>query len=42
MITGTHYPSGSADRGWEVAYHMHRWPITNVEAHTMIVHEGEI
>ena len=35
MITGTHYPSGGADRGWEVAYHMHRWPIHNVEAHTL-------
>ena len=41
MVTGTHYPSGGADRGWEVAYHMHRWPIVNVEAHTMIVHDGE-
>ena len=40
MVTGTHYPEGG-DRGWEVAYHMHRWPITDVEAHTMIVHSGE-
>ena len=41
MITGTHFPDGSAERGWEVAYHLHRWPIVNVEPHTMIVHEGE-
>jgi NADH:ubiquinone oxidoreductase subunit C len=40
MVTGTHYPSGG-DRGWEVAYHLHRWPIRNVEAHKMIVHKGE-
>ena len=41
MVSGTHYPEGGADRGWEVAYHMHRWPIYNVEAHTMTVHKGE-
>ena len=41
MVTGTHYPDGGDDRGWEVAYHLHRWPIKNVEAHTMTVHEGE-
>ena len=40
MVTGTHYPSGG-DRGWEVAYHLHRWPIRNVDAHKMIVHKGE-
>ena len=40
MVSGTHYPSGG-DKGWEVAYHLHRWPIMNVEAHTMVVHEGE-
>ncbi len=41
MITGTHVPEGSAERGWEVAYHLHRWPIMNVKPHTMMVHEGE-
>ena len=41
MITGTHFPSGGSDRGWEVVYHMHRWPIHNVKAHTMTVHVGE-
>ena len=41
MITGTHYPDGDSSRGWEVAYHLHRWPIKDVEAHTMTVHEGE-
>ena len=24
MVTGTHYPSGSDERGWEVAYHSKR------------------
>ena len=41
MVTGTHYPEGESERGWEVAYHLHRWPIKDVEAHTMTVHEGE-
>ncbi len=41
MVTGTHFPEGSADRGWEVAYHLNRWPIANVEAHTMTVLKGE-
>ena len=41
MVTGTHYPEGSESRGWEVAYHMHRWPIQDVPAHTMTVHKGE-
>ncbi len=41
MVSGTHYPDGSAERGWEVAYHLHRWPIQNVAAHTMTVHVGE-
>ena len=38
MISGTHYPSGDAERGWEVAYHMHRWPIQNVEPHLSLIH----
>ena len=41
MVTGTHFPDGGPERGWEVAYHMNRWPIANVEAHTMTVLEGE-
>ena len=41
MVTGTHYPEGSPERGWEVAYHLHRWPIVNAEPHTMIEYEGE-
>ena len=41
MITGTHFPEGGAGRGWEVAIHLHRWPIHNVAANNMLVHVGE-
>ena len=41
MITGTHFPEGDAERGWEVAVHLHRWPIENVAANNMLVHVGE-
>ena len=41
MVSGTHYPEGGSEKGWEVAYHMNRWPIHNVEAHTMTVYKGE-
>ncbi len=41
MVTGTHFPEGDAERGWEVAVHLHRWPIQNVAANNMIVHVGE-
>ncbi|MGB0377581.1 MAG: NADH-quinone oxidoreductase subunit C, partial [Poseidonia sp.] len=27
MVTGTHYPEGGADRGWEVVYHLMRQPV---------------
>ncbi|MDP6869556.1 MAG: NADH-quinone oxidoreductase subunit C [Candidatus Poseidoniaceae archaeon] len=40
MITGTHFPEGTTERGWEVAIHLHRWPIVNVEPHTMTVHDA--
>ena len=26
MVTGTHFPDGSPERGWEVAYHFLRQP----------------
>ena len=29
MVTGTHYPEGGEDRGWEVVYHLLRQPIVN-------------
>ena len=29
MITGTHFPEGPAERGWEVVYHLLRQPIVN-------------
>ena len=27
MVTGTHFPEGSPERGWEVAYHFLRQPV---------------
>lgn len=41
MITGTHYPSGPAERGWEVAYHMTRQPVVNQAPNTNTVHVAE-
>ena len=29
MVTGTHYPEGGEERGWEVVYHLLRQPIVN-------------
>ena len=29
MITGTHFPDGGDERGWEVVYHLLRQPIVN-------------
>lgn len=29
MITGTHYPEGPDERGWGLAYHLLRQPISN-------------
>lgn len=39
MVTGTHFPDGPAERGWEVVVHLMKWPIVNVAAHSMIVHD---
>jgi NADH:ubiquinone oxidoreductase subunit C len=41
MITGTHFPDGGADRGWEVAYHLMRQPVQNQAPHTQCVHIAE-
>tara|TARA_B100000900_G_scaffold147819_1_gene125377 strand:+ start:294 stop:947 length:654 start_codon:yes stop_codon:yes gene_type:complete len=29
MVTGTHFPDGGDERGWEVVYHLLRQPIVN-------------
>ena len=29
MVSGTHYPEGGEERGWEVVYHLLRQPIVN-------------
>lgn len=41
MITGTHFPEGGAERGWEVIYHLLRQPIVDQipDTHTVFVAE---
>jgi len=42
MITGTHFPDGGAERGWEVVYHLMRQPVHNPEpntAHVLVASE---
>ena len=41
MVTGTHYPEGGAERGWEVAYHLMRQPVVDQAPHTNTVHVAE-
>ena len=41
MVTGTHFPEGGAERGWEVAYHLMRQPVTNQAPNTNTVHVAE-
>ena len=41
MVTGTHYPDGPAEKGWEVAYHLARMPVVNPVPNTDIVHKAE-
>tara|TARA_B110000305_G_scaffold96671_1_gene109000 strand:+ start:2246 stop:2899 length:654 start_codon:yes stop_codon:yes gene_type:complete len=41
MVTGTHFPDGPAERGWEVAYHMMRMPVSNVKPNTNTKHVAE-
>ncbi|MCH1540341.1 MAG: NADH-quinone oxidoreductase subunit C [Candidatus Poseidonia sp.] len=40
MVTGTHFPDGGADRGWEVVYHMMRQPVVDQAPNTNTVHEA--
>ena len=41
MITGTHFPEGGNDRGWEVVYHLLRQPIVNQVPNTNTVFVAE-
>ena len=41
MVTGTHFPEGSPERGWEVAYHFLRQPIQDQKPNTCTVHDVE-
>ena len=41
MITGTHFPDGGAERGWEVVYHLLRQPIVNQLPNTNTVFVAE-
>ena len=39
MVTGTHFPDGPDERGWEVAYHFLRQPIQDQVPNTCTVHD---
>ena len=41
MITGTHFPDGGEERGWEVVYHLLRQPIVNQLPNTNTVFVAE-
>ncbi|MEC7589246.1 MAG: NADH-quinone oxidoreductase subunit C, partial [Candidatus Thermoplasmatota archaeon] len=41
MVTGTHYPDGCEERGWEVVYHLLRQPIVNQIPDTNTVYVAE-
>ena len=41
MITGTHFPDGGDERGWEVVYHLLRQPIVNQVPNTNTVFVAE-
>ena len=41
MITGTHFPDGPEERGWEVAYHLLRQPIMDQLPNTNTVYVAE-
>ena len=41
MVTGTHFPEGGAERGWEVVYHFLRQPVVDQKPHTHTVHVAE-
>lgn len=38
MVTGTHFPDGGAQRGWEVVYHLMRQPVVNQAPNTNTIH----
>ena len=40
MITGTHFPEGPDERGWELAYHFMRMPITDQPVNTCTEHDA--
>ena len=41
MVTGSHYPDGGEERGWEVVYHLLRQPIVNQIPDTNTVYVAE-
>ena len=41
MVTGTHFPEGGDDRGWEVVYHLMRQPVVDQAPNTNTVHVAE-
>lgn len=41
MITGTHFPEGDEDHGWDVVTHLMRLPVREVEPHTAVIHVAE-
>lgn len=41
MVTGTHFPDGGDERGWEVVYHLLRQPIVNQLPNTNTVFVAE-
>ena len=40
MVTGTHFPDGPEERGWEVAYHFMRMPVKNQAPGTCVEHDA--
>ena len=41
MITGTHFPEGDDDRGWEVVAHLSSMPVRDVMPNTADIHVAE-
>ena len=40
MVTGTHFPDGPEERGWEVAYHFMRMPVKNQAPGTCVEYDA--
>ncbi|MDP6011474.1 MAG: NADH-quinone oxidoreductase subunit C [Candidatus Poseidoniaceae archaeon] len=40
MVTGTHFPDGAEERGWEVAYHFMRMPVKNQASGACVEHDA--